>query len=235
MSTSRPQIHRNRRTRTRREGAVMLIAMLVLLMATATATFAVHATSYEIRAAGYTRRATQAQYVGESGLVAMTAWVDYHTPSILKASLDQRYQQRQGYGSNDPVLDLRPFQEPYLADEDNSGKEDKVGRRFKHTPAVSDFGHLGGRPPIGAEAVGGPRQAYEPLVAVDVYDTRRYTAKVAGYRQDGKGRMKFMRATFTGRGRIRVKNGDFNTSISGDRPYHESASDARAFVLLGPY
>lgn len=234
MSTTRPS-SRRRPSRPRREGAVMLIAMLVLLMATATATFAVHATSYEIRAAGYTRRATQVQYVGESGLMAMTAWVDYHTPSILKASLDQRYQQRQGYNSDDPVLDMRPFQEPYLADEDDSGKEDKVGRRFKHTPSVSDFAHLGGSPPFGAEAVGGPRNAYQPLMAVDVYDTRRYTAKVAGYRQDGKGRMKFMRATFTARGRLRVAQGDFDTSISGDRPYHEGASDARAFMLLGPY
>lgn len=45
----------------------MLIVMLVLLMATAAAVFAVHATTYELSAAGNSRQALQTEYVAETG------------------------------------------------------------------------------------------------------------------------------------------------------------------------
>jgi hypothetical protein len=64
------------RPRREREGAVMLIVMMVLLVATTLASVSLQATQYELRAAGFARSAMQTQYVSEAAFATSVAWVD---------------------------------------------------------------------------------------------------------------------------------------------------------------
>ena len=188
----------------------MVIVMLILLMVTATAVFAVHATTYEIRAAGHMRQAMQAQYVAETGLTGSLAMVDSLGPAALLHAMER---------SEPPHL--APF-EPELL----TGKQ---GYRMY----LDDFS-TGAGMPVTTESLGGDVQPYAPLFAVDVNDNYVFTGVIAGHRSDGHSRLRFMQATYTSRGRTRLASGDF-TSAGDTRGYHESASDARAEGLSGPF
>jgi hypothetical protein len=59
-----------------REGAVMLVVMLILLVATASAAVAVHTTQSELHAAGQERLALQTRYVSEVAIMTTTSWID---------------------------------------------------------------------------------------------------------------------------------------------------------------
>src|SRR5690606_8313768 len=60
----------------RREGAAMLVVLMVLLMTTAMATFAIHATSMELRGAGHARQAVQAEHLAEGATYAGVSYID---------------------------------------------------------------------------------------------------------------------------------------------------------------
>lgn len=206
----------------RQQGAAMLIVMLVLLMATAIAVFSVHATSYEIRAAGHMRRAMQTQHVAESGAIGALAWVDrWGPPALLRAMTRTSEAHR---SSGEEALSLSEFHEPELAD----GKD---GYRMFLEDLQTDDGI-----PIDRETLGGGAQAYDAQIYVDVYDVYTTTRTLPGYRSDGRGEVKFMRATYTSRGRTRVAAGDVREDdTTVQREYHEGASDARAHGLSGPF
>ena len=103
-------LHSRRRSRKSQEGAAMLIIMLMLLMVTGTAMFAIHATSYEMRAAGYNRQASQTHYVGETGARAALAWVDHYGPPCVITEAIRRTKAMSSYRA----LKMAPF-EPELA------------------------------------------------------------------------------------------------------------------------
>jgi hypothetical protein len=212
MAMKRPNPRQRHAPNPRREGAAMLIVMMILLMSTATAVFAVHATSYEIRASGHMRRAMQTQYVGETGAIAATAWVDRWGPKALLNTMEQ--------SSGHP--DFTVFNEPQLA----PGKD---GYRLMLDDLSSPTGTL----PIARESMGGTRQAFEPEVYLDIYDTYTWTGTLAGNRSDGYGKLKYMRGTYKSRGRTRVSG--VTPDNTGERTYHESASDAIAHGRSGPY
>ncbi len=196
----------------------MFVVMMVLLSTSALAVFAVHATSYEIRASGYVKRATQTRYVAESGLTSALSWVDRWGPAALLRAMHRTALANQSRG--EPALSLSEFHEPPLA----QGKE---GYRIFADDLRSAEG-----PVVDLETVGGARQAYDAAVYVDVYDAYQWTGVVVGERGDGEGQLKYLRATYTARGRTRIRGGD--VLVGGD-PLHESAVDARAVGMSGPF
>jgi len=67
---------RVRAARSSEEGAVMMVVLLILLTATALAGVSLQSTQFELRAAGYNRIATQAEYVSEAAASTTISWVD---------------------------------------------------------------------------------------------------------------------------------------------------------------
>lgn len=196
----------------KREGMAMLIVMLVLLAATATATFAMHATTYEMRASGYGRQALQTRFVAESGLQGGIAAVDAMSPASLEPAMTR---------STPPIL--VPF-EPNL-----------LPGKYGYRMYLADFATT--TPPIETDPARtpslGPYTAYRPQFILDINDSYTFTRPIAGDRADGSGALRFLAATYTSRGRTPVTGSDYRTA--GDtRDYHEGAADARAHVVLGP-
>jgi hypothetical protein len=210
----------------REEGAVLLVVILILLMVTATATFAMHSTATEVRAAGNARVAIQTGYLGESGLVAAMDWVDQAGPRPLVDILAaEEAANRQ--------LQLAPF-EPPLATQ-------KYAHRFylsdlQPTVVTSETseGATVADPSVIPGNVFGSRNIYEPYVAVDVYDQHVYTGFMPGFVASGGTAMKHLRATYTARGRARLRTGTIDAD-SNAATYHEAASDARAMAISGPF
>jgi hypothetical protein len=100
---------------------VLLIVLLILMMATSTATFVLHGTAQDQRAAGAMRNAMRARYVAESA--AMTAVVlAEETPAGLPMNVgtwvdwmgtraDSANRRRYGmpsYGNMDPLIGIDP-------------------------------------------------------------------------------------------------------------------------------
>ena len=186
--------------------------MLVILTTTALAVFAIRSTTTEIRAAGFYRMQMQSQRVGESGLTAAMSWVDFRGPKALEEALAS---------SENPTqrLDMEPL-ERNVAPDRHAYRLYSTDLRLG-TIAIAD-----------RESIG-PRNPYQPLIMVDIYDDHSYPGVIAGYRSDGHGRLKFLGATYTSRGRLQL-DGDV-TSVDDSRPFYEGASDARARGLSGPY
>ncbi len=204
----------------REEGAVMLVVMLVLLMTTATAMFAIHSTSSEIRAAGFSRQAMQTQYIGEAGITSAFAWVDFYGADALRQAMTQSSAANRGVGGL--ALDLEPFERALRPGAD--------AHRFD----AMDFNGFTALP-IERETSLGRRSAYDTLLLVDVYDRHRVVRAVPGDQAQGGGRLEYLGATYTSRGRTRIFAGtDHISTVTGDRPFHEGASDARAFAISGP-
>ena len=202
----------------------MLVVLFLLLMATATAVYAVQSTMTEIRASGHHRMATQTDRLAETGLIAALAWVDRSGAEVLMRSTARSAASR---------LDLTPFEPVSLA-------PDKNGLRLYGGGSAPDGSVLPGELNAGVvnaidlrENVLGPRQPYEPFLAVDVYDSHQYVGVIPGYPAGNQGNLKFISATYTARGRARLP-----TEIrdaTDQRFAHETASDARARGVSGPY
>lgn len=200
----------------------MLMVLLVILMATATALFAIHATAFEVRASGHVRQLMQAQYVGEGGIMAALATVDRIGARTLQTVIRRR-SQMQAASAGTP-LDMTPYTEPNLMPH-------MTGARF----AGPELQSIAGLHAVDREALGGERQAYTPALVVDVYDTYEWSQVVAGERADGHGQMRYLRATYTARGRTRIEGDHVGDEEAGARSFHEGASDARAHGVSGPY
>jgi len=200
---------RRRRPRRDREGAVMIVVMLVLLAGTATALFGVHSTTFEIRASGHARQALQAQYVAETGLVAAMVEVDQMRPEAFLYAMQRT--------EDDPTFDpnLDQYGEPPLL----PGKHNYPFTTVDFTLDVLDN-----------ESIGGARQPYQPQIRVDVNDDHTYDAVLAGYRAGGGSGLRFLRATYTGRG-VTAIPGQLPAGGPDIRPYHESLATARAYGL----
>jgi len=228
-----PEPTRARRSaRPEREGSVMIVVMLVLLTVTALAVYSVQATTYELRAAGHARQAMQAQYVGEAGLVAALAMMDDPTwgPNGFLHSVEMT---EQSGTLSKPVM--APFEPELLADK-------WAYRMFSEDldlvtlAAVDPLAAPVHRAGLGAND--GMSQTHDPLFYVDIHDHYTWTGILPGHRSDGGGRLHHLRATYTARGRLRLRGGDYvdPTGIDGTaREFHELASDARAQGISGPF
>jgi hypothetical protein len=202
-----------------REGGAMIVVMLILLTSTALAVFAVHATTFEMQASGHARQGMQSQYVAETGLNAGLAMIDRMGPQALLYSMERNQQESSRSGR-----ELEPY-EPDLA-------ADKTGYRMY----LQDLTSFGTGAPVDMESIG-TRQAYEPTFMIDINDHYTYVGALEGNRSDGYGRLQFLHATYTARGRMQLSAGD-TTSTAGaieDRQYHEAATDGRAHGVSGPF
>lgn len=198
----------------------MLIVMMILLMATATALFAVHATTFEIRAAGHTRMAMQAQYIGEAALMAARFKVE----QIGGEGLARLMLQTSAANAGNP-LPMTGMGEPNIV-------AGQPAYRFYPDDLVVDATSAIAvdNESIGAVREGAVVSNYQTRALVDVYDFVVWSTVVAGENAHVPDPRPRYRATLTSRGRIRVAG---DTAVEDDpREFFESASDARAHVLI---
>lgn len=194
----------------------MLVVLLVLLMTTATATFAIHSTSTEIRAAGHARQAAQAEYIAQGGAYAAISYLDVVNPMAVVAQ--------------HLATPVRP--DDVLMPEDVAvGLQTNVLRI-----PMQDFLGMAHAPPLETEAVHtpslGPRNAYQPDFLVTGTDLHQVAREEAGRDLTGRG-ANYYRVTLTSRGQM-LPRSDFHEA--GDpRSYNEVAMRARAMTEAGPF
>lgn len=229
--------------RDRRAGAAMLVVMLMLLMVTATGVFAIHATSYEIQAAGFASRYMRTQYVGESGVGQTLTWIDVHGPAALRHAMDRSSDLN--IATSGRAIDLAPYEPPIAA----GRQAHRFYTRDLDTLNIPGVANHDWTTQNAQQAV---RSPYSPQLVVDIYDMYMDEANCpTGGRADGGGTLTCIQSTVTARGRLRIPAGsDFvagditgqlapaRRSSNGGRAiqlqFHETASDARAFVTAGP-
>ncbi len=197
--------------------------MLILLMVTATATFAIHATAAEVRASGHSRVAMQTGYMAESALTSAMDWVDRTGPRVLVDVMNQR--------STMTPLDMSPF-EPTL-DASKVAHRLYVADLDTASAAPVEEGEAVPNPAVVPSDVFGSRSVYEPVYVVDIYDHHVYTGVMPGYGAGGGVTMRYVRATYTARGRARLRDSVGASSATTD--YHQTAGDARAMGISGPF
>lgn len=194
----------------------MLIVLIILLMTTATATFAVHATSVEIRAAGHVRQAVQAEHLAEGGAYAAVSYLD-----VLKAngSLAQ-------YLRTDVAANVASSPDEATVDRQTNLLRIRM-EDFANAPGVNS-------PPLETEGAPslGPSSAYVPDFMVDGTDLHQLSRDAAGRDLTGRG-ASYYRVTLTSRASMAPLN-DYRAT--GDaRSYNEVAMRARAFTEVGPF
>lgn len=210
-----------RRRLPREEGASMLVVMMVLLLSTASAAFAVHSATFEIRGAGQVRQALQTQYVAETGLTSTLAYVDIIKPTSLVYAMQRS--DTISMGVNEPAI---------------------LAGKMSYRIFNSDFINMTGATsqPVasyGTNSTLGNGNVFDPTFSVDITDVYIYTGNIPGERLDGFGKLQFMFATYTSRGRTQVSTsyaskGDY-TSNGDSRGYNEGAVDAQAHGISGPF
>jgi hypothetical protein len=185
-----------------------------------------------MRAAGYNRQAMQTHYVGESGIAGGTAWMNQ-----VGAQSTWDAMQRTTMARMAPI-ELMPFEPNVWCPGDLRGCKHVYRLATGGTTADRSMEGPAGQVLIDRDSIGGARQAWEPLVMVDVYDGKVLNDVFAGERSDGRGAANdFLEIVVTSRGRTRLPGVDFEGSVTpevGDELFHEGASDARAYVRLGP-
>ena len=197
----------------------MLVVLMVLLMTTATATFAIHSTSIEIRAAGHSRQALQAEYLAEGGAYAALSYVD-----VLKAngSLAQYFRTNVAAGRAVGVGEMAFDQSTNALIIEMSHFEGGAGVNA---------------PPVETEVARtpsfGPRSAYEPSFRAQGTDLYQISRAIAGRDLSGRG-SHFYRMTLTSRGSMNVPSERAATAAT-ERAYHETAMRARALTEVGPF
>ncbi len=207
-----------RKKKERREGAAMLIVLMVLTMTTATATFAMHSTSVEMRAAGHARQAMQAEYLAEGGTYAAIGYVEHlgaggSLVQYLRTSVDANQASSPTEATVDQETNLLRIEMNDLA------------------PALGTNG-----PAVETEVLRtpsfGPQNAYQPSFLVDGTDVYQLSRDTAGHDLSGRG-ARFYRMSLTSRGQMSLPT-DFRAT-GDDRDFHETAMRARALVEVGPY
>lgn len=204
----------------RREGATMLVTMLVLISVTGLAVFSIHSTSRELRAAGHLRQAMQAKYLATAGIDATFAMVD--NPTFGPDGMERAIRRT----SSDVALGV-PSLQPYEPDLEATKQGCRLFSR--------QFGDFGGFDPAAQASLGpvaGTRQPYTPGFEVDVNDWRECGREIPGF----DGTMRFRCATFTSRSRLSLTAGDFAGTAATDtgRAYHDVSSASRAEASYGP-
>jgi hypothetical protein len=210
----------------------MFVVMVVLLMVTSLATFSVHATGYELRAAGFQRQGMQARFIAEGALDATFALLD--NPRFGPAGLDHVIQEtRTNATFNAPQME--PFEPEVLPN--------RASYRFYSDDFLA-FGGMSPAPRAALSPAGGMRQPYEPTFEVDVTDYYEFTGTIAGEPAGGASTLRYVYATYTARARLRLPDNDADgtrddfagaAGIDPRRDYHEVAHAARAYGVSGPF
>lgn len=208
-----------RAPRTAREGAAMLMVLMVLMMSTATATFAIHSTMMELRSAGYGRQAMQTSYVAEGAAYAGLAYMDAIGP---QASFIQYSRTTVPAGTE------------FVPGSPTTQAASNILRI-----QMEDFATAAGvsSPPVELEVSRtpslGPRTLQQPSFIVDGTDLYRTYRQVAGRDQTGRDPMTYARLNLTARGTLSVPSDP--DPAEGERAYHETVVSARAMAEMGPF
>lgn len=203
----------------KREGAAMLVVLMVLIMTTATATFAIHATTVEMRSAGYSRTAMQTAYVAEGGAYAALDYVDAVGASAAFTQYSRtRVTALTALAPNQPTLN----------------RETNV-LRIEMTDF--DSGYDVNSPPVERDPTRtpslGPHNVLVPNFTVDGTDLYRNPRQQAGREHGGRNPLMYARINFTSRGRTAPAT---DITQAGDpRSFHESNVSARAMAEIGPF
>jgi hypothetical protein len=208
------------------EGAVMLAVMLLLMMSTLTGLVALQSSTFELRAVGTERRALQTHYVAESALVTTLALVDVLRPEVIRVAMAQS-----------PVATSTR-----IATEEPATAREITNYRLYMSDYASFAGVVGSvvETDPGRGASLGPMLGVAPDFAVDVNDDYLVSRPIAGARSDGYGELRYMMATYTARGRTRppldaYDPGEVAALGAGARGLHETAANARAYAISGPF
>lgn len=208
-----------RPSRNREEGAVLVIVVLLLLVVTATGTYAVQASTSELQGAGATRTAYQTESMAISMVDAAIDWVNRVGPATLyrRVTLNTRNGTALNMGSLEPAL--------YTG---------QLGDRLY----VNDFA-VQASGPANSVLVVSPDSMNNAVpqsagAVLDVYDIHRYSGNTPGARSDGYSTLYYLRATYTGRARVELRNmGSSTAAAIVDRQI--STSTARAMGTSGPF
>lgn len=211
----------------KREGAAMLMVLMVLLMTTATATFAIHATTMELRSAGHARTAMQTQYVAEGGAYAALAYMD---ATGAQATFIQyiRTQVNANQTSGPNARNVIDQNTNLLRIEMDD---------FTSAPGVN-------APPIENDPARvpslGPRTNAVATFTADGSDMYRTQRRVAGRDQTGRDPFSYVRINLTARSRMApptdvTTTSDLAYDPADPRSYNESAAAARAMAEMGPF
>jgi hypothetical protein len=204
--------------RREREGAVMLVVLLILLTATTLAATSLQTTQFELRSSGYNRAAMQTEYVSEAAASTTLAWIDATT-------MDRSFLRHlQAWNAQLTAPSMGLFGEPDVRPDNrsNANRTQWIQQRLLTTnitlPPITQAGYTQGNfvDPIGTF---GPRSPYVPGAqegansptdyVVDLYDCRPLSNTGAtGYQvnQGGSGSLRFFQyyCVVTSRGRAYV-------------------------------
>jgi len=207
---------RKRQPVRQREGAVMLIVLLIVLTATTLAATSLQSTQFELRNSGYNRAALQTQYVAEAAAMASLAWID-------ATSLDRSFMRHVEQMSED-VPSMSQFGEPEIirTNAANANRLQWVYQQALTTNTVPPLTFPGFQNATFTDAYGtlGPRSTYVAGIqmndnvvgtnyVVDLYDCRRLAnTGTVGYQvnQGGSGTIQYFQlyCVVTSRGRTYV-------------------------------
>lgn len=204
----------SKRSIERREGAAMLIVLMVLLMTTATATFAIHSTSVEIRAAGHMRQAVQTEHLAEGAAYAGVSYLDRLGAS---GSIVQYLRTQVG-------RDVASSPSEATIDRETNLLRIRM-QDFSGAPGVAG-------PPLETATSFGPYNSHVPDFFVDGTDLYQISRDVAGTDLTGRG-AHFYRVTLTSLGQMAPPS-DYRAA-DDTRSFNEVASRARAVTEVGPF
>lgn len=213
MSTK--PVQRRKPTR-EREGAVMLIVLLIVLGATTLAATSLQSTQFELRNSGYNRAALQTQYVSEAAAMASLAWID-------ATALDRSFMEHVNKWS-ETTPNMAMFGEPDILTSNpaSANRMQWVYQESLSNVTIPPITYPGYSKGAFEDKYGslGPRSTYVPgnqmddnvvstNYVVDLYDCRRLSNTAsAGYQvnQGGSGTMQYfqMYCVLTSRGRTYV-------------------------------
>ena len=197
----------------------MLMVLMVLMMTTATATFAIHATTMEMRSAGHARTAMQATYIAEGGAYAALAYMDATgAQGVFIQYLRTQVDANDAMGPNASTIDQDTNLLRIEMDD------------FNTAPGVTS-------PPIETDVLRtpsfGPRTHVVPNFRVDGTDFYRTQRRVAGRDQSGRDPFTYVRINLTSHGRMAPPT---DVTIGSDeRSFNETAIASRAMAEMGPF
>lgn len=217
---------RHLRVVVRERGLAMLIVLLVLMMVSGTAVFAMHTSSLELRGAGHSRRAMQAEYISEgTAYTAMATVATMGSESLLRKLRRDRELSLGGGGTGNPAL--QGLETAYQSNQFD------VGRL-----TVADFNLMGSTTTTDQL---GPHEPGEAVRWVDVNDVYVTQLNRAGERAGDGAPAVQMHIVYTARARIRpaagVTSGVESNTSALDFGFHpgETAAGTRLFSLQTDY
>lgn len=250
---------RKRRPAREREGAVMLIVLLIVLTATTLAATSLQSTQFELRNSGYNRAALQTQYVSEAAAMASLAWID-------ATAMDRSFMQHiNKWAESGLTPSMAQFGEPEIpmGNPANANRLQWVTQESLNANAIPPLTYANYAKGTYTDQYGslGPRSTYvagnqmeDNVVSanyvVDLYDCRRLAnTAAAGYQvnQGGSGTIQYFQlyCVVTSRGRTYVPYAagaptrpTKTWSINGNVPYvvnrFTMAHDSRGAVITPP-